>query len=463
MTYEEKLDFLLSELIEARKFSRTGEITKLFLNNLISRLLLDEALQIMLQLQDDVRVIKILEYPSAFKHNLENEPAYIDYFPINILDTFDGWYEKYLLRKKSNPRNSNLFGLLLERLQGIYDRAIGTQSSKVFFLSVYEYIETFENTDDLTPVWKEIVEMGKMENKPLNVLEEESFEEIRVVYREIQKYVDKNKILCPGVLSSLKEFQALEDGDMTSSSGPLRARGDKISYALMLLAEEKSNSNLNFCRKYGTVEDDGRVVEWHFSPSFIKWEEERKRMDRLKITRIWFSWDKLANFYIVYKDYEKIQTDRIKSSKIFEIWDLKMLFDEIAYVISEKKDPNKHIYEYIHSDYVLHLQRLHQYTKDKLMTAREEIEQNKNSQISIEEKPKKESNAINGVTPKNNKEILSCGRLQLDLDKGTLCFGSKTPVEISPDNNAIKLLTFLLNNQRVVEYKEMALLHESNE
>lgn len=472
MTYEEKLQKVIGKLKDKRELTRKGRKTQVtFDNKSFTKVRINDICKILLKLRDDERVVSLVTAfqpirsdPTKFEqcNNDDDDFERVVEIIVEVDEVFDRWYENHLLHQKSKPQTPYLPSLLLEKLQGIYDRAIGTQSSKVFFLSVYEYIEAFENADDLTHVWKAILEMGKIENKPLNELEAKSYEEMRVVCRKIQKYVDKNKVVRPGVLSSLKEYQSLEDGNMTSSNGPLRARADKIGYALMLLAEDKTADNLDFCREYGTVKDGGGVVEWHFSPSFNKWEEDRKRMDRLQKTKIWYSWDKLVHFYTVYKDYEKMQAERINSTKIFDIWNLKVLFDEITYVMSEKKEPNKHIYEYIHADYVLYLQRLHQYTKDKLMTVREELEQKKNIQISIEERPKKESNAVNSVTQKNNKEILSCGKLHLDLEKGTLCFGGKPPVEISPDNQIIRLLILLMRYRRIVGYVEIANILDMN-
>jgi len=53
-------------------------------------------------------------------------------------------------------------------------------------------------------------------------------------------------------------------------------------------------------------------------------------------------------------------------------------------------------------------------------------------------------------------KILVCGRLELNLRKATLRYKDFKPVEISPDTNEIKLLSFLMQAKRLVKYKEIA-------
>lgn len=466
MIYEEKLQKVIGKLKDERELTRKGRKTQVtFDDKSFTKVRINDICKILLKLRDDERVVSLVvafqpmqSDPTKFEqcNNDDDDFERVVEIIVEVDEVFDSWYENHLLHQKTKPHNLVLPSLHLEKLQSIYDRATNAQSNKIFFLSVYEYIELFDNQKDLEFIWKKIVRIGKAENMQLESLATKAYEEMRNVYAEIKVYIESNGVNHPGVLHNLRDFQAYEDGSMFSSIGPLRAREGELSYSLMLLVEDKTQNHIPFCRKYGKISDEGKISDWHFSPSFNNWKEERERMDRLQKTTVWYSWDKLVHLHNIYKDYEELRNECIASNKLFDMWGIKMAFDEIAYIMGDKKELNKDIHEYVQSDYLLYLQRVHQYAKDMLMTARAELEQKKNHQIAIAERPTNEPNVVNSVAQKSNKELLMCGKLQLDLDNGTLRFGDNPSVEISSNNKIIQFLELLMLNQRVVEYVEIA-------
>ena len=56
--------------------------------------------------------------------------------------------------------------------------------------------------------------------------------------------------------------------------------------------------------------------------------------------------------------------------------------------------------------------------------------------------------------PSDNQ--LRCSGLLLDLDQGIIQYRDNSPVEISPDNSVVKMLIFLIRNEKVAEYIEIA-------
>lgn len=263
--------------------------------------------------------------------------------------------------------------LLLDRLQAIYDRATSSSSSRTFFLSLFEYIEAFDTDPLLEPIHKTIVEIGNAEKKELAELEEKAYAEMRQVYKEVKDYCNQNNITTPHIIDELNEFEAYENGTLTSSNGPVRSRHSYLTYALMTLAEDENANHLEFCRKYGTINDKRRIAGWHFSPSFKLWEDARAKMDRIQLTKVWFGWEKLVLFYTLYRDYEKMQQGNIDNHKIFDVWNLSILMDEIKIALEEKRlEQGKTIYEFKHSDYLPYLQRLHMFAREALLTQDEE-------------------------------------------------------------------------------------------
>ncbi len=115
MTYEEKLDLLINELAEAKKCTRIGQPVKIFVtkqSELVKKIIPQEIHELLLQLQDDEKILTIKEIPTDLKTGLEMDINKIDYFLIEIHDTFNSWYEGYLLKQKSKPENLEWLNLL---------------------------------------------------------------------------------------------------------------------------------------------------------------------------------------------------------------------------------------------------------------------------------------------------------------------------------------------------------------
>lgn len=150
MTYEEKLDLILKEIVEARKRTRAKQPIKIYVakgSELTKRIFLKEIYDILLKLQDDEGIIKIKDVPVDLRPlsewRLEDNS---DHFLIDILDIFDSWYEEYLLRQKSKPANLDWLNLLkvLDVCSDIDQQLQMTRSNTVTIPSFpYPYIGRF--------------------------------------------------------------------------------------------------------------------------------------------------------------------------------------------------------------------------------------------------------------------------------------------------------------------------------
>ncbi len=119
MTYEEKLNLLISELVEAKKRTRSGQSAKIFVTKqteLTKKIIPQEVHELLLQLQDDEKVLTVEEIPTELKTgitaSMEAVEGKIEYFLIKILDTFDDWLIRYRMRQKSKPENIDWLNLL---------------------------------------------------------------------------------------------------------------------------------------------------------------------------------------------------------------------------------------------------------------------------------------------------------------------------------------------------------------
>lgn len=258
--------------------------------------------------------------------------------------------------------------ILTEKLNTIYDRVSNIPNIKQLMLSVYEYIEVFDINSELTPINDAIKKMAQEDTKHIKDFEEKALQETEEAYKGIKAYLVKEDIAEERVLNEIVNYEGSVTGTYRSSLGKLKERHGSLCYALMSLVESDLQRHLDFCRKYGVIKEDGRILNWNFSPSFEKWEDATEKMKRQEQTKVWFSWDRLVTFYQVYKDYEDIQSSYISDGKVWDIYGLSMLYDEIK-TIMEGKEPNARTHrEYILEDYKIHLERVHTYVRAFLST-----------------------------------------------------------------------------------------------
>lgn len=117
MTYEEKLEIVVQAIKEAKQFTRKDCLSKLYfgLGNGLSRVGLDMAYDILLQLQDDEKIIKVdkkVTSQGTFDQKVDIISGSKNYFQIDILDTFDEWYENHLLKHKTSVSNIDYINML---------------------------------------------------------------------------------------------------------------------------------------------------------------------------------------------------------------------------------------------------------------------------------------------------------------------------------------------------------------
>src|SRR3990167_1873874 len=120
MTYEEKLQKIVSKLKDERIMTRTGHKTKVTFNDSsFTKVRIAEIGKILLQLQDDKKILTILDayeltdtyvdpYDRANKDNYDD----VDTIVVEVGELFDAWHEKYLMRQKTSLENLDFINML---------------------------------------------------------------------------------------------------------------------------------------------------------------------------------------------------------------------------------------------------------------------------------------------------------------------------------------------------------------
>jgi len=112
MTYEQKLDLIVKAVIEARKATRKGQPTTLYLNATsgLDQLELDETRGILLKLQDE-KILKLHAETNRLLP-LSQQPTDPSYLFVDILEGFDDWYENYLMQQKTGLESIDFINIL---------------------------------------------------------------------------------------------------------------------------------------------------------------------------------------------------------------------------------------------------------------------------------------------------------------------------------------------------------------
>lgn len=261
--------------------------------------------------------------------------------------------------------------LTTEHLQDLHDRLVQYETPRTFFLTLFEYLEEYENNPILTPIWKSIVKLGNEEVEPMKKLETKNLADIDLAYQEVKKYVEKNAVTNPLVLDAIRRYDSYKKGELTTSQSPVKAAGGFVTYALLGLLEDKNHDHFPFVQKFGTFTDDKRVKEWTLSPSYYEWEEQENYIERIKLTKVWHSWDKLGFFYNLYKNYETMRKDLYDKKEFMSLLGLNDIFRDLNATISYKEDPKRYLKQFDVVEYKIHLQRVHSFVKRALLTSSE--------------------------------------------------------------------------------------------
>lgn len=262
-------------------------------------------------------------------------------------------------------------GLLVEKLQKIYNRAQSYNSPRSFFLTLYEFMDEYNSNPILAPIVKRLDELVIEENKDLNKLQNDALEQMQKVYSQIDSYVKEKYITHPSILGDLEHYIAFNEGRIQSTNGSIAGRYGNLSHALMLLDQDKNHRN--FTNNFGERNESEEIEKWTFSPAFEIWEEAKNYIDRIKLTKLWYSWDRIVYFYGIYRDYEKMKKELWEKERLMDVLNLNIIFGELNDIMNSNEDPKRYLREFDVINYKIFLERIFDFTKEVLLLTDEEL------------------------------------------------------------------------------------------
>jgi hypothetical protein len=324
--------------------------------------------------------------------------------------------------------------LLVEKLENIYSMANNAKIEKDFYIAIYEYLDLFYTNQQLNKAQESLIDEENIDCKKYKELYADSLREIDLAFIKVKLYLQKNNINNEDIANKLKDYKNYIDGRKRSSNNILTELYDITTSILYFLICDNTYDHESFVSQFATITSDGteRRIRWTYSPGFFKWQDESNLLDRLKLTKSWYSWQRLDLFYKVYRDYEAMKDSFIKGAgKGLDAMGLALYFGELKAIL--KKNNGSRIF-FLFADDKIHLQRLHQYVREKMIDCKaNDLDNNKSrlNKIKLDSKKVRFDN-ISGVIIIGDQNV----RLPLYKDEYDLCkdmFKKKLRLPVSWD------------------------------
>jgi hypothetical protein len=280
MLYEEKLAKVVFKLKEERKITRKGHKTKVrFDDRSFSRVRINDTCKILLQLQDDEKVLKIIDAlqpietvktEQIIKPSNEDDYEFVEEITVEYGIEFDKWYENYLLKQKNNIQNFDYITLLR-----LYDLT----------LDINEQLQLSSNTTVQFPLMATVLRFRHL--FPIDTIEMR--DEYCVNRIKSLKYLKDKNIIA--------EYKHGQDGWHTTVTITVNLSGFE-GFFQKLKAEYKQRNNPE--RK---KEEEPKIVSPQKPQSKANWSDD-------------FQWDKNSFVFGKYGKVSFTSNDRIHILKV---------------------------------------------------------------------------------------------------------------------------------------------------
>ena len=265
--------------------------------------------------------------------------------------------------------------LLWEKLQKIYDRAQAHNAPRSFFVTVSEFLDVYDQTPAFEPFIKKLLAQEKEDTKKLKDLEQITLTEMEETFKKITQYIEKHKVSIAEINESIERYKAYKDNLFEPADGQVEARFGVLTYIIISLKQRKPADHIEFAQQHGELHDDGYILEWKLAPTYPSWKEEKQIVERFQITKPWYSWEELVEFFYFNKNFEKLKKERLKKNQLSAAISLNMTFEEINETTDYREDRKWYLKNFFVGAYKVYLERILIVTKEFLLAEDEINEQ----------------------------------------------------------------------------------------
>jgi hypothetical protein len=213
----------------------------------------------------------------------------------------------------SKIKNARALEPIANKLRPLFQRAYDAETAYILILVVYEIMGIYD-TLLLAPLVSSILAEYLEDSKPIQQLEQQAWQEVRQVHAQLREYTTTNAITARQVIEELDCFEAADALPMESGLVSLPNQYGKLTFALLALPKDSPDYPA-FVGQFAVLDSNNEIDHFTFAPSLALWENECQKFLKIKPTRLWHSWDILANSYLV--------QDPEKASKAIDIFEFK--------------------------------------------------------------------------------------------------------------------------------------------
>jgi hypothetical protein len=264
--------------------------------------------------------------------------------------------------KKEKPE---LWG---KSLESIYQQALDANSVKNSFINLFEYVDyIFQDADliKLTNIFdkQKSADCLDLERSRRGMLDfsEKIFKRLKILKTEDQ---DIKKLI--------QEVFDLKTGKIQVRNDP-----DGMFSILMTIEEvlwdlvrannpKESLFKILNVTKFETLPNGRFALEWEGGAFYKRFSIEKVKVEKLQLTKGWYSWEHLQLFYAAYLEHEQRAQKEFCRKRTFEGLKWRHLGKEIDAILEGNSSKNiKFKWE---DEYRLHLERVHRCLLDKINT-----------------------------------------------------------------------------------------------
>jgi hypothetical protein len=201
------------------------------------------------------------------------------------------------------------------KLQSFCDNQ--TDDPQLFGLILHGFMADYDKNAYLEDINSKILSEAKSDTQSFEDLTEVTAYEMELAYYEYRNYqVKKYGSNYRPIFNDIFAFELYRDSKMAVISNPMIARYRILSDFVWFLADDNSDEARTILKKSAILDEEGRIQECIFASSFYEYENEKKRLENIQKTRVWYSWDRLAYFYL---NYDQAQ-HKLKKEDIPELY-----------------------------------------------------------------------------------------------------------------------------------------------
>lgn len=254
------------------------------------------------------------------------------------------------------------------KLQKAYDLATSASDDFSFYINLINYVSLFDQITILKEfVESHIMKVAKQDNKELNRYEEKIIKEVLSITKKVKTYLKTSRIDNSAIENHLKEASSLYEEKIFASNGKMKSMYGSLNIALYLLWDLDEAKHKKFVKQFGKIDKDGNI-RWKMADLHDDYDTEELRLKRIGLIKIWYHWDKIAQFYNIFIDYEKMSKDWFEKKSFMTLMGLGETYKEIKQIfhLDERRGKEEKLYFFQKDDLCRALKQFHYHFLDAI-------------------------------------------------------------------------------------------------